>query len=156
MAYSIFLSHASADGDWVRWIGANAKRIGLRVYLHEHDPQPGTALADKIKQAIDACDSLVVFLTQNAVFSNYVQQEVGYAEGKQKRIMPLVQQGIHPRNLAMLEGREYVPFDFNDPQRSLNPLLTYLQKLKLAKERDVAALWGFAALIAAAWFASRD
>lgn len=77
MAYSIFLSHASADGEWVKWIAGNAEGVGLDVYLHEHDPQPGTVLADKVKNAIEMCDAMVVFLTHNAASSNYVQQEIG-------------------------------------------------------------------------------
>ena len=47
----------------------------------------------------------------------------------------------------MLEGREYIPFDFYNPQNALSTLLGYLQQLKKAKENEQAALMGLGALI---------
>ncbi|MEE9233833.1 MAG: toll/interleukin-1 receptor domain-containing protein [Candidatus Acidoferrales bacterium] len=147
MAYRIFLSHSGTDKEWVKWIASNANNIGIHVYLYEHDPQPGTLIADKIKQAIQNSDALVVLLTRNSQFSPYVQQEIGFAEANRKRIIPLVQPGIQNQGLAMLEGREYIPFDFYNPQNALSTLLGYLQQLKKAKENEQAALMGLGALI---------
>ena len=156
MAYSVFLSHSEADADWVQWIAAKAKPLGINVYLHEHDPQPGTPVANKVKRAIAKSDALVVLLTHNSQNSSYVQQEIGYAEGRGKRVIPLVQPGVDQRSLAMLEGREYIPFDFRDLQKSFNTLLTYLQKLKQAKENELAVLMGFGALVLTVWLANRE
>ncbi len=147
MAYKVFLSHSSADGDWVRWIATNAKSIGIEVYLYEYNPQPGILVADKIKQAIQNSDALIVLLTFNSQFSSYVQQEIGFAEASRKQIIPLVQPGIQKRALAMLEGREYIFFDFNKPQEALSTLLSYLQKLRKVKENERAILMGLGGLI---------
>lgn len=147
MAYRIFLSHSSGDREWVKWIASNADNIGIEVYLYEHDPQPGTLIADKIKQAIQNSDALIVLLTLNSQFSPYVQQEIGFAEANRKRIIPLVQPGIKNQSLAMLEGREHIRFDLYDPQNALSTLLRHLQQLKKAKENEQAALVGLGALI---------
>ncbi|MCL0080189.1 toll/interleukin-1 receptor domain-containing protein [Dehalococcoidia bacterium] len=156
MAYKIFLSHSSPDADWVKWIAVNAKDIGVDVYLYEHDVQPGMPIAEKIKQAIGDSDALVVLLTSNSQFSAYVQQEIGFTEASGKPIIPLVQPGIAQQSLAMLEGREYILFDFYDPNNALVTLLTYLQQLKEAKENQRAMLMGLGGLIFLGWLFGRE
>lgn len=147
MSYHVFLSHSSTDAPWVKWIALNAKNIGIEAYLYEHDPHPGTLIADKVKQAIRNSDALIVLLTHNSQFSPYVQQEIGFAEANRKRIIPLVQPGIETRCLAMLEGREYIAFNFHNPQGALSTLLDYLQRLKKGKENEQVALMGLGAII---------
>ena len=139
MAYKVFLSHSSVDTNWVRWIAANAKQVGIEIYLYEHDPRPGSLVADKIEAAIQSCDALVVLLTGNSE-SPYVQQEVGYAKALKKLVVPLVQPGASQEKLAMLQGVEYIQFDFQNPQPGLSTLLEYLQKAKLGKEESRALL----------------
>jgi hypothetical protein len=50
----------------------------------------------------------------------------------------------------MLEGREYVPFDFRNPQQALLTLLCRLQGLKLSKERQDAVLLVVGVIVVAA------
>lgn len=154
MAYSVFLSHSSADSKWVRWIKANAQSIGISVYLYEHDPQPGRLIADKVRAAIQQCDAMVVLLTTSGQSSTYVQQEIGAAKMAKKLIIPLVQPGIDA-NLAMLQGVEYIPFDFHRPQEALKTLLPYLQKLKQTKENQQGVLLGLGSLILLGLFSKK-
>jgi len=154
MRYRIFLSHSSADGAWVNWIAENARKIGVEVYCYEHDPQPGKLIAEKLKVAINERDALVVLLTANSRFSAYVQQEIGFAERAGKLIIPLVQPGVGPESLAMLEGREHIPFDYQNPQQALLKLLPYLQRLKQVKENQQVVLLALGAIIALAWLFS--
>jgi hypothetical protein len=146
MAYNIFLSHNAADKHWVKWIYQNAQSIGVNVYMYEHDSQPEIQIANKIQQAIENAQALVVLLTHNSQYSPYVQQEIGFAQAKQKLVIPLVQPGVSQRCLAMLEGKEYIKFDPASPQTALSSLLGYLQKLKESRETDQAILFGFGAL----------
>ena len=140
--YRIFLSHSGRDSSWVKWIRFHAINIGIEVYLYEYDSQPGSILAEKIKNAIQNSDALVVLLTQNSLISTYVHQEIGFAEACKKLIIPLVQPGISNDRLAMLQGREYILFDFLNPEDGLLSLLNYLQRLKKAKEKEQVFLMG--------------
>lgn len=151
MAYKVFLSHSSKDSAWVNWITENTRRVGVEVYCYEHDSQPGKLIAEKLKAAIEERDALLVLLTVNSRISAYVQQEIGFAEHAGKLIIPLVQPGVGPESLAMLEGREYIPFDYQNPQQALSKLLPHLQKLKEGKENQQAILLGIGAIIALAW-----
>lgn len=147
MPYKIFTRHSSADIDLVKWIKCNAENIGMDIYLFEYDIQPGMPITDKVKQAIQNSDIFVVLLTYNSQFSPYVQQEIGFAEASGKRIIPLVHPGIQKQALAMLEGREYIPFDFRKPEEALLVLLNYLQQLKTVKENEQAVLMGIGGII---------
>lgn len=104
MARKIFLSHSSTDAVWVKRIETNAKQVEIEVYLHEYDPQPGQLVASKLQAAIQSCDALVVLLTGNSEGSAYVQQEIGFAKGANKPVIPLVQPGIKQASFAMLQG----------------------------------------------------
>jgi len=149
MSYNIFFSHSGADKDWARWIAEAAKGVDIGVYLFEHDPQPGTQIAQKIKNAIQSSDALVVFLTAHGQSSAYVQQEIGFAEAHVKLIIPIVCVGTKRPSLAMLEGREYLLLDPANPQSALGTLVAWLQRLKAKKEATQAVL-GFGALVVAA------
>jgi hypothetical protein len=149
MAYRIFLSHSSGDAKWVKWIAANAQQVGIEVYLYEHDPQPGRLVADKLQDAIKSCDALVVLLTSSSQFSPYVQQEVGAARALGKRVIPLVQPEVSEKSLAMLQGVEYIRFEFQNPGPGLAELLDHLQKSKVAKE-EALSLLALGALVEAA------
>jgi TIR domain len=169
MPFFIFLSHSSPDRNWVEYLKQQAESIGIQVYLYEHDPQPGVYISDKVQQQISASDAVVVLLTQHSQFSPYVQQEIGFAAARQRLIIPLVQPGTDPRCLAMLNGKEYIPFDFNNPQVALVALqsfLTYLSRLSGFKDEQIratqqqanatAVLLGFCALVVVALRADND
>ncbi len=155
MAYSVFLSHGGKDRVWVEWIAAHARGVGVEVYLYEHDVRPGIPIAAKIQQQINAADAVVVLLTETSHVSAYIQQEIGFAEASGKPIVALVQPGIPQSALAMLTGREYVPFDFHRPETGLQVLLQHLQKRKTLKEQQRVALFLVGGLLLTAILAAQ-
>src|ERR1700758_1037813 len=116
MGTSIFFSHSTRDRRWCEWLAADAAQIGETDYPAEDDPQPGRQLAEKVKRNIGSCNALVVLLTEISVSSPYVQQEIGWALAEDKLVIPLIQPEIPSTNLAMLQGVEYIEFDFRDPR----------------------------------------
>lgn len=156
MAYNVFLSHSERDQQWVQWIADNARSIDINVYMYEHDIQPGTSIALKVQSAIENCQALVVLLTPHSEYSPYVQQEIGFAQAKNKPIIPLVQPGVSPRCMAMLQGVEYISFNPGNPELALSHLLNYLGKLKDARETDQAILMGLGTLFFLALLSKKD
>jgi hypothetical protein len=129
MGTSIFFSHSMRDRKWCEWLAADAEKLGITAYLAEHDPQPGKLLAEKIKRNIGSCNALVVLITDSSVSSSYVQQEIGWALAKRKLVIPLVQPGIPQTELAMLQGVEYIEFDFHNPRPGKESLAGELRRL---------------------------
>jgi len=134
----IFLSHNTRDRKWGEWLLRSAAAHGIRPYLAEHDVRAGSSLASKIEKAIDDSAAVVVLVTSNSVNSAYVQQEVGYARKAKKLIIPVVQVGIASEQLGMLQGVEYISFDFDSPHEGHAQLTAAMHDLaqKHAKHSD--------------------
>ncbi len=131
MAFNVFLSHCHADVGWVDYIIKEIEYDGFGVYRYDRDPQAGALVADKITRAIDAADVVVVFLTESSARSTYVQQEIGYSRARKKRVIPLTDRNGLDAGLAMLDGTEYVPFDYENPENALDTLIANLRSLQI-------------------------
>jgi TIR domain-containing protein len=148
----IFLSHNTRDRKWCEWLMRSAAAHGIKPYLAEHDVQAGGVLASKIERAIDESAAMIVLITNNSVNSGYVQQEVGYARKAKKLIIPVVQKGITGEQLGMLQGVEYIAFDFASPQEGHAQLTAAMRKLaekhaKRSGDRDLVLAAAFACLL---------
>jgi hypothetical protein len=150
MAASIFFSHSSRDRAWCELLAAEALKVGVTTYLAEHDPRPGTQLAEKVKQNIEACDAFVVLLTHNTANSGYVHQEIGCALTAKKLVIPLVQPAIGHDQLAMLAGVEYIEFDFDNPHAGVEGFATAIRRVaeKQQRQSDVETLLAIALCVA--------
>jgi len=109
-------------------------RLGVEVFVAEWYLSPGERIDKKVFSQIEKADCIVVLLTRNGIRSNWVQQEVGYAIKSGKILIPLAEKGIESRDLAALQGREYIEYDPLQPQRALIKTSTYVKSLKLKKE----------------------
>ena len=136
MSYSLFLSHSSADRDLAEWVAANLQGPGVSAWLCEYDVRPGVNLTVKIQQQLSSSDAVVVLLTTRSQYSAFVQQEIGFANAKDKLVIPVVEPGIDQASLAMLEGREYVLFDFNNPTDAMEKLRGYIGRLHASKTKQ--------------------
>lgn len=125
----VFLSHATRDAPVVAWVGAQVEAMGIRAYIAEHDPQPGTPLAAKVRAAIQESDAMLALLTHAGDASRYVQQEIGAALQAGKPVIALVDQRVPQNGLAMLEGVEHMAFDPEDPAPSAASLTAALRAL---------------------------
>src|SRR5258708_3680685 len=54
----VFLSHATSDTEHVALVRRQIEALGIAVYLAEHDPKPGTVLAEKVREAIRRCHAV--------------------------------------------------------------------------------------------------
>lgn len=139
MQIEIFLSHNSHDSAWCEQLATEAKALGILTYLAERNVQPGADLAEKIQSAIRRCSAFLVLITDNSVNAPYVQQEIGYAIANNKILIPLVQPSIASESLAMLQGKEFISFDFTAPAeglKNLNVVLTDLVNKQTQREQE--------------------
>lgn len=149
----IFLSHNKRDREWGEWLLRSAAYHGIKPYLAEHDMKAGGVLASKIEKAIDDSLAVVVLITDNSINSAYVQQEVGYARKAKKLIIPVVQVGITGEHLGMLQGVEYISFDFDHPHEGHAQLTAAMRDLALrhaprvGREQELVVAAAFACLV---------
>jgi hypothetical protein len=135
----LFISHSNKDRDWVDQVQKRIEAGGAQAYLAEYDRSGvGHVLNDRLKQAIADSDAVVVLLTANAATSPIVREEIGYALGLSKPIVPLVAPEVasDPAALGMLIGLEYIPFDRDDFQEGLLRLTDVVNDLVRAEREE--------------------
>lgn len=125
----VFVSHATKDEAHVALVRQQMEALGISVYLAEHDPQPGTVLAEKVREAIHRSHAVVVLITTASINSAYVQQEVGIAHECGKPIIPVVEKGIDTRQLGILQGVEYLELDLEAPAETMAKITARLQPM---------------------------
>jgi hypothetical protein len=136
----IFISHSSKDLEWVELLAKRIEAAGANAYLAQLDHSGvGHDLNQKLCDAIDASDVFVVLLTDNAAATPLVREEIGYARGKNKRVIPLVTREVagNPAALGMLNGVEHIPFDREDAHAGLIELTDVLYQIA-QEEREAS------------------
>ena len=75
--------------------------------LHERPKR----LAAKLTDAIRAADGLIAVLTKSGAARPAIQQEIGVAVGLGKPVYAMVEDGVDPATLTLLQGLEYIRLD---------------------------------------------
>jgi hypothetical protein len=140
MAYKVFISHSCRDQGLVISLANVLSKFGVEVYVAEWYLAPGERIEKKIFDMIGQSDCAIVLLTRDGIRSNWVQHEVGYVLGAGKQLIPIVEKGTAPRDLASLQGREYIEYDPSRPDLALVKASTYVKSLKLRKAEQEKAL----------------
>jgi hypothetical protein len=84
---NVFISHFSGD-EWVaKQMRKEIEAVGAETFLDAVDIHKGDVFEDEMREALDACDELVVLLTPEALERAYVWVEVGAAWVQKKRIV---------------------------------------------------------------------
>jgi hypothetical protein len=109
----IFLSYATEDIDYVNFIKINLECFGCSVFVAKKDMICGDPYRVEIEQRIDTCDMFVPVLSVNSYSSAWVNQEIGYAYAKKKRIVGVVW-GVDPE--GFITGIHHIMC--NNPDRT--------------------------------------
>jgi hypothetical protein len=124
---SVFISYSSADKYILEDIVPKLESAGFMVIIAEREPPkvlPQT-LPEKIKRLIEKSDYLVALITVNGLKSHLVHEEVGYALGIKKSVIPLVEKGISHDELALLQGSEYIPLNHENIDEAVNKIISW-------------------------------
>ncbi|MBI4799069.1 MAG: toll/interleukin-1 receptor domain-containing protein [Desulfarculus sp.] len=88
--YSLFISYSSKDDGFARRLHADLQAQGVRCWFAPHDLRIGDPFRDRIDESIRVYDKLLIILSQNSIFSNWVEKEVETAFEKEQRKGKLV------------------------------------------------------------------
>jgi hypothetical protein len=144
--FTVFISHTNGPEDMtvLRRLASNLELADVTVYIAEDDRQPGRYLVEKIKEHIQSSDYVIGLWTQDASKSAYVNQELGWTEGKKPYAL-LVQKGISITGFP--EGKEYILFEPTDPTLGLKQMSHFLSKQKFKKDQDAEAAKAFLVIL---------
>ncbi|PSG96932.1 hypothetical protein BRD56_08240 [Thermoplasmatales archaeon SW_10_69_26] len=152
--YPVFVSHDSGDEELARQIEEKAASVGVDVWLFEEDNHLGKPIRQKVQNAIDESNAFVVLFAENSSMSSYVRQEIGYAEGTDTPVLPMVHDSVDGGDLAMLRGREQIRFGSDQVTQAASELKQRIRhrRRKSARNtvRTVEVLGGLSLLASSA------
>ena len=97
----IFISHTSADDDFVRELRIKLELSGLVVWVDSRNLRGGNKLEGEIKQAILDASYVIAVLSPRTINSPWVRKEIQFAENNNHDVIPLLLPGIEAAGLGM-------------------------------------------------------
>ena len=118
--YGVFIAHAHEDKVLARKVKDTLDRIlELSPYLAEDYQLAGENFKERIMNDIYQSQCFIVFLTENGIESQWVNQELGYAcrVKKQKRnyrIIPISKSNLTPKGFITTDTEDFIFLDKYD------------------------------------------
>ena len=136
--YVFFISHSTKDiGDAIGEICKIFEECKIRSFFADRDAPLGESLPDAIKKAIEASQLFLVFITRHSRKSPWVNQEIGYALGKEIPVIPIEKGMIKVKGL--IESAKYVQMRDN-PFSTVREIFSRLSGQPLSPEAQAAIL----------------
>jgi hypothetical protein len=85
----VFLSYINEDSDFVSEVADALPDHGLTGFVARRDVPPSKEWLREVEQALLRCNALAAFLRPGFRESQWTDQEVGYALGRQRKTLPL-------------------------------------------------------------------
>lgn len=89
-ARQLFMSYSRKDQQFAHTLAADLRASGLGVWVDLESIPTGSHWDNQIEQGIDACDDLLVVLSESSARSDIVLDEVNYALETKKRVLPIL------------------------------------------------------------------
>jgi hypothetical protein len=86
----VFISHSSSDRRFAEFLFKHLTSEGLTVFLAPISIAPGQRWADEVLNALQGSNWVLFLASRAACSSPWVQQEIGAALSKQKKLLPIV------------------------------------------------------------------
>lgn len=85
----VFFSHLATQRDAVGETARGLTRYGIDAFVAHDDIEPSREWQDVIEAGLTDCDAMVVFLHSGFGDSKWCDQEVGWAMGRRRPLLPL-------------------------------------------------------------------
>ena len=108
----VFISYSRRDAVFVSRLQEALEARGKSVWVDVEGIRAGEVFPEVLRNAIDQSDAFVFVLSPDSLASAYCTDEIGHAEGMEKRILPLL---VRPPGdaavLAAVRDRNWILFD---------------------------------------------
>ena len=134
MSIQIFIGYSSKDEYYAQFTFNCLRNIvEFLPYKAEIFPDYGKVFKERIMNALDLSEFMVVFLTDNGIQSQWVNQEIGYAHALQRKnrnnkpyIIPISQDQTKPKGLITKDSNDLLILDkFQDSTGAIDFSLVF-------------------------------
>ena len=120
----IFISYSHKDKRFVKNLAENLSKNGNKIWWDFDALKGGQDWQNEIEKGISKCKNFLVVLTEDACKSEWVANEIAYAQQKGKRIIPL-----HLKSCDIPIGlirKQYIDFENQMHKKATDELLDIL------------------------------
>jgi hypothetical protein len=103
----VFISYSHKDSRYAHELANKLSERGIEVWIDDRI-EHGTIWPRVIQENLDSCPILIVIMSPHSYASDWVQNEVSYAQGQGKAIFPILLEGDVWASLAAkqrIDGR---------------------------------------------------
>ena len=101
----VFVSHTESDADLAHRVASYLESVGIRIWIAPESIHPGEGWVDSINRGLEESTHVVVLLSQRAVESMWVRQEVSSAIAMERKgEIQLIPLDVEPCELPPLWG----------------------------------------------------
>jgi hypothetical protein len=86
----IFISYSTEDATAAEFIYRNLMESGVSTFLAQASLQPGQQWSQQVLETLRQSDTVLLLASRRACASPWVQQEMGYAIGAKKKLIPII------------------------------------------------------------------
>jgi hypothetical protein len=145
MVFKIFVSYSTKDIEEIRPILNQLTTIkDIEIFFADTTLCPGDHISQTIINYINNCDVFIVFYSESAQNSSYVQHEIGVAKAKDKLIIPILLDATKPD--GMLAGINYLNF-YNQTKRDKELQRLYDFIIRNVQSKNQKSALSFLALL---------
>lgn len=134
---SIFISYSRSDSEFTLKLAKDLRSKGADIWLDQLDIEPGMRWDRAISKALGEAKTLMIVLSQSAMDSDNVMDEVSFAFDESKRIIPIMKEQCEVDfRLRRLQFTDFTG-DYNKGLKTLAKTLK-LQEQQGGSERSLA------------------
>jgi len=127
-----FFSYSRVDSDFAKKLATDLRNAGADVWIDQLDIVPGNAWDVAIQNALNEAGGVLAIISDTSIQSKNVMDEVSYAIGQEKRIIPLILESCPiPFRLARLQHVDFT--------KDYDSALEYLLKALKASDTTTTA-----------------
>jgi hypothetical protein len=109
-----FISYARIDRPFAEELATKLRAAGIEVWL-DKQIRIGEKWARKIQKALKQSATVIVILTPEAADSDFVRNEIFYAQDMSKRVLPIVRRLCDiPLELRQLQRKDFTSDDYTE------------------------------------------
>jgi hypothetical protein len=122
-AESIFFSYSRVDSDFTIQLANKLREAELNIWLDKFNIEAGEKWDNEIQKALESSNTLLVILSKSSTKSENVMDEVSYAIGKGKKVIPvLIEECEVPFRIRRLQYANFTR-NFEDGLKTLTDAL---------------------------------
>lgn len=141
MSFKVFISHSVSPRELavVYTLAEEAIKKGMSPFIPDRMWNPEEETPERIRQAINECDSVVLFGTKDGTHINWLKKEVDESKKHNKKIIALLDPEISLDGAAFEITR--VKIDTRQLSKTIKEAASHLQSMNLKKNQEELLVW---------------